>query len=389
MHLAVGAPDVEVARAVIDRSRHRRRPRQRRRPAISRRTGQEILTVEFHRVHRRVPTEDDLVRRPHAGGDPAERPRHALDRAGPAAGRVTGERAVADLDRLQRPRIGPHVDEGPVGVRDRGAVDVVEGPGRGATGERTSRRVELPHARLADASRRPARHPDDVVGVIHVGRRRDDVHVAWSERPNDRAPAGCRRGAVQGVDLVVDRVAGVTGAHEDHIAGHSAGERQWLERLNPDPRPALEGGPKRRALPHLGAGGRVHRVEESILRADVGDIHPAPGWSAVTGGKDRRARLDRSTGGERREARRPRAVRVGHAMEVVVVRARDHDVAPRVKTGRGHTGRGRRVAPLGGDGGGWGGIDCDAGRVATRRVREDLVVVGGRIGEGRLEELRR
>src|SRR5205823_3526245 len=66
----------------------------------------------------------------------------------------------------------------PVGARHRGAVDVVEGPGRGATGERPVRGVELPHTRLdTRLAGRPARHPDDVVGVIHVRRGRDDVHA--------------------------------------------------------------------------------------------------------------------------------------------------------------------------------------------------------------------
>src|SRR5438128_135230 len=74
-------------------------------------------------------------------------------------------------------------------------------------------------------------------------------------------------------------------------------------------------------------------------------------------------------------------------MQVVVVRARHHDVEPRVKSGRGHAGRGRRVAPHGSGGG--ADIGRDARRIAGETgLREDLVVVGRPGGEARLGEAR-
>src|SRR5437899_3269985 len=82
-------------------------------------------------------------------------------------GRACVNGAVARVDRLQSPRIGPHVDEAAVRVRRGGAVDVAEAPGGGATGGGPVQQVDLPHARLG-VSVRVTRHPQDLLVVVHV-----------------------------------------------------------------------------------------------------------------------------------------------------------------------------------------------------------------------------
>ena len=367
--------------------------------------------------------EDDRV------GTGADRPGEADDRVGPGAhcrGRACVNGAVAHADRLQAPRIGPHVDEASVRVRRGGAVDVAEAPGGGATGGGPVQQVDLPQARLG-VSVRATRHPEDHVGVVHVGRGRDVVHAGagGTERPQEAsawnaggkwravpAEAGCGGhaggAAVQRVDLTVARrgvaqvVAAAVAPDEDDVGRRSA-DRLCADRLEPDRRRALEpcGILARRggvyvipsARPQKGARGRVHGIDVGGLpprpRGDVGDVHL--GARRGEGRRNNRGlRLDRSL---RLIGEDLRGTRRAHAADYCVVRARDHDVVG-VKAWRSHAERARGVAPRRAPRGPARGRRHDRRAcegVARRRgadaggrvgvAREGLVVVGRAVGE--------